>query len=87
MLVIDVMVYVGVDKDVIDFFDIYIICVGNKFIIFDGMLVGSCLDMYGVIINCVNDIGILLEEVSFMVSVMFFVFMGINEKVGSIVVG
>ncbi|KTF08326.1 hypothetical protein MGSAQ_000179, partial [marine sediment metagenome] len=37
---------------------------GNKLTTPDGTLAGSCLDMHGAVINCVNDIGISLEEAS-----------------------
>lgn len=87
MLVTDAMAHVGADKDVIDFFDTHITRVGNKLTTPDGTLAGSCLDMHGAVINCVNDIGISLEEASLMASATPSAFMGINEKVGSIAVG
>ena len=43
--------------------------------------------MHGAVINCVNYIGISLEEASLMASATPSAFMGINEKVGSIAVG
>lgn len=54
---------------------------------FDGMLVGSCLDMYGVVMNSINDINIVLEYVSIMVSVMLVCFIKIYDRVGEIEVG
>ncbi|WP_081366529.1 N-acetylglucosamine-6-phosphate deacetylase [Alteromonas mediterranea] len=87
MLVTDAMAHVGADKDVIDFFDTHITRVGNKLTTPDGTLAGSCLDMHGAVINCVNDIGISLKEASLMASATPSAFMGINEKVGSIAVG
>lgn len=87
MLVTDAMAHVGADEDVIDFFDTHITRVGNKLTTPDGTLAGSCLDMHGAVINCVNDIGISLEEASYMASAAPSVFMGINEKLGSIAVG
>lgn len=87
MLVTDAMAHVGADEDVIDFFDTHITRVGNKLTTPDGTLAGSCLDMHGAVINCVNDIGISLEEASYMASATPSVFMGINEKLGSIAVG
>ena len=87
MLVTDAMAHVGADEDVIDFFDTHITRVGNKLTTPDGTLAGSCLDMHGAVINCINDIEISLEDASYMASATPSVFMGINEKLGSIAVG
>lgn len=87
MLVTDAMAHVGADEDVIDFFDTHITRVGNKLTTPDGTLAGSCLDMHGAVINCVNDIGISLEDASYMASATPSMFMGINEKLGCITVG
>lgn len=87
MLVTDAMAHVGADENVIDFFDTHITRVGNKLTTPDGTLAGSCLDMHGAVINCVNDIGISLEDASQMASATPSIFMGINERVGSIAVG
>ena len=87
MLVTDAMAHVGADEDVIDFFDTHITRVGNKLTTPDGTLAGSCLDMHGAVINCINDIEISLEDASYMASATPSVFMGTNEKLGSIAVG
>ncbi|MFZ8198403.1 N-acetylglucosamine-6-phosphate deacetylase [Alteromonas portus] len=87
MLVTDAMAHVGADEDVIDFFDTHITRVGNKLTTPDGTLAGSCLDMHGAVINCVDDIGISLEDASYMASATPSMFMGINETLGSIAVG
>ncbi|WP_419226744.1 N-acetylglucosamine-6-phosphate deacetylase [Alteromonas sp. OM2203] len=87
MLVTDAMAHVGADEDVIDFFDTHITRVGNKLTTPDGTLAGSCLDMHGAVINCVNDIGISLEDASFMASATPSIYMGISERLGSIAVG
>ena len=87
MLVTDAMAHVGADEDVIDFFDTHITRVGNKLTTPDGTLAGSCLDMHGAVINCINDIEISLEDASYMASATPSVFMGIKEKLGSIAVG
>lgn len=71
LLVIDVMVYVGSDIECFYFFNIEIVRYGDKFIMLDGkILVGLCLDMYSVVLNMYNDCGVMLEDVSKMVSVM-----------------
>ena len=87
MLVTDAMAHVGADEDVIDFFDTHITRVCNKLTTPDGTLAGSCLDMHGAVINCINDIEISLEDASYMASATPSIFMGISEKLGSIAVG
>lgn len=72
MLVIDVMLFVGIDDMEFDFFDgCKVICIGDWLNLMIGELVGSVFDMVSVVCNIVNILDVSFVESLWMVLFYF----------------